>query len=98
MNIYTLSAIAAALLLGVARPSADADQPSEFDEAAIRAIQEAPGGLSSSQTAIVQAFEASNDPLVKAAKWEELVVAASEGVLSATWPTPSGCQSRSGRW
>lgn len=90
MNTFTLSAIATALFLGFARPSANADQPSEFDEAAIRTIQEAPGGLSASQTAIVQAFEASNDPLVKAAKWEELVVAASEGMLSATWPTPPG--------
>jgi hypothetical protein len=89
MKTFTFSAIAAAvLLLGFARSSANADQPSEFDEVAIRAMQEG-RAASQSFTTAAQAFEASNDPVVKAAKWEEAAIAASEGLLSATWPTPS---------
>lgn len=89
MNTFTLSAIATAFFLCFARLSAKADPPSEFNETAIRAMQEG-RGASQAFTTAVQAFEASSDPVVKATKWEEAVVAASEGLLSSTWPTPTG--------
>ena len=90
MNNWTLSiTTAAALSLSFACHPASADQPSEFDETTIRTMQEA-HSPSPAFTAAVQAFEASNDATVKAAKWEDAVVAASEGLLAATWPVPPG--------
>lgn len=69
--------------------TAQTDSVSEFDETAIRTIQET-RSIWPAFTVAVQAFEASNDPVVKAAKWEELVVAAADGLLSATWTAPAG--------
>jgi hypothetical protein len=89
MNSFTLSVTALTLLLGFACSTAQADPSSEFDETAIRTIQEG-RPMAQSFATIVQAFEASTDPTVKAAKWEELVVASAEGLLTATWPTPAG--------
>lgn len=89
MNTFTQSVVGLTLLLGVAYSSSHADPPSEFDEAAIRAIQES-RVLFQNFGPIAQAFEASNDPTVKAAKYEELIVAAGGDVLTATWPAPSG--------
>lgn len=87
MNSFTLSVAALTLLLGFACSTAQADPPSEFDETAIRAMQDT-WALTSVLQPIIQQFEASNDATVKAAKWEEAVVAASEGLLSAAWATP----------
>ena len=89
MNTLTLSVIATAFFLSFPGPSAKADPPSEFNETSIRTMQEG-RGASQAFTTAVQAFEASSDPVVKATKWEEAVVAASEGMLSSTWPTPTG--------
>lgn len=68
---------------------ADTEPPSEFNESTIRTIQDA-WDLTPEFRAFVEEFDASNDPLVKSAKWEEAVVAASEGILSASWTPPAG--------
>lgn len=88
MNTFTHSIAALTFLVGFACSSAHADPPSEFDETAIRTIQEG-RPMAQSFSTIVQAFEASTDPIVKAAKWEEMVVAAAEGLLAAAWPPPA---------
>jgi hypothetical protein len=81
--------IAALLFGGLVALCANADQLSEFDESVVRSTQEA-RGLPQAVTAAVEAFESSSDPTVKAAKWEDAVVAASEGFVSLDWPTPTG--------
>lgn len=89
MNNLTLSIAAATTFLCCVCHHVSADQTSEFDETAIRAIQES-HTLFQDFGPIGQAFEASNDPVVKAAKWEELVTTAAGGLLAAAWSTPPG--------
>ena len=90
MNTRSLSiAIALTFFCGLACLHMNAEQPSEFNEVAIRTMQEA-SSPSPAFIAAVQAFETSNNPVVKAAKWEELVVTAAGGLLSAAWTAPSG--------
>ncbi len=61
---------------------------SEFDENAIRAIQDSLIPSQEFQTLIL-AFEASSNSVAKAAKWEQLVISASEGLLSSLWSEPA---------
>jgi hypothetical protein len=90
MKSFTLFLIATATMLGSAHPSNAQSQPtSEFDEAAIRAIQDGRAMPSGFQSTAEQ-FEASSDPVAKAAKYEQLVVTGSEGLLNAVWPEPAG--------
>lgn len=90
MNNRPIStAVAITLLCAVICVHLNADQPSEFDEAAIRSMQEA-SSPSPAFISTLQAFEASNNPTIKAAKWEELVVTTSEGMLAAAWSAPAG--------
>src|SRR5258708_2202006 len=79
-------------LLNIACTHMNAESPSEFDELAIRTMQAASSASSPSPAfnAAAQAFQASNDPVIKAAKWEELINATAGGLLSATWTAPSG--------
>lgn len=90
MKHLTLSALIALVLIrGMSSCYAEGEPASEFNETTIRTMQDAWALLPEFQ-ATVQQFETSNDPVVKAAKWKAAVVAAAEGLLSATWPTPSG--------
>ncbi|RBP45726.1 hypothetical protein DES53_102108 [Roseimicrobium gellanilyticum] len=90
MNTFTRPlVIAAALLGGFASSCAGSDQPSEFDEAAIRSMQDA-RDMPQAFPSAVEAFESSSDPTVKATKWEELIVITSESILSANWTIPAG--------
>lgn len=88
-TLPSTSIIIALFFGGFATLCANADQPSEFDEIAIRSMQDAQS-MPQAFAAAVEAFEASSDVAVKAMKWEELVVAASEGFVSLAWPTPTG--------
>lgn len=69
-----------------------AETSSEFDEVAIRTIQESHGSSAIPQDFLkaFQAFESATDSAVKASKYEELVLIASEGLIGAVWPEPSG--------
>ena len=93
MKTFLLLTMAAITLVSVPFNTLQADQTSAFDEAAIRAIQESrsgPGQIPQGFQTLVEEMGASNDPLVKASKHEQLIIAASEGMLTGTWPEPSG--------
>lgn len=65
------------------------ENPSQFDESIVRALQDS-SPMPSAFQATVHDFESSSDHGVKAAKWEELVLAASENYLTSQWAEPSG--------
>ena len=88
MNNPTLStAIFGVILLNIFITRMHAEQPSEFDEAAIRTMQETSLPSAAYDTAW-QEFEAASGAATKAAKWEQLVIVASQGMLSTNWPPP----------
>ena len=90
MNIYTLFLFVPVIIFGNVHYSNAQSQPaSEFDETAIRTTQNT-WSLSPEFETLVQQFEASNDPVIKAAKWEQVILSASEGLLATEWPEPVG--------
>lgn len=90
MNKFTsFVVIAAVFISGLASSLADSEPSSEFDENTIRSIQ---SSIQPPQewADLLSDFETSNDPPVKAAKWEQVVSAFSGGMLSSVWPEPPG--------
>lgn len=81
--------ILAAVINASPQSSAQSQPVSEFDEIAIRTMQEGramPAGFQST----AEELEASSDPVVKAGKYEQLIVIAAEGFLSGVWSQPAG--------
>ena len=85
---WILVAMAAAFILSLAFPRANAEQLHAFDETLIRTMQDSRTPSQAFMNA-EQAFEASNNTAIKAARWEDLVVAAAEGLLAKEWTAPS---------
>lgn len=92
MNIAlsTITTVTVTLLLSLACLGGKAEPPSEFDESAIRTIQDSQTEIPQAFSAAFEAFDSSADPAVKAAKWEEVISVFSGGFLATNWPTPSG--------
>ncbi len=88
-RLFSFAATAAAFISCMASSIAAPEPPSEFDETVIRSIQDA-SQAPQQWPELLAAFEASNDPLVKAAKWEQVITTFDGNILSSVWSEPAG--------